>query len=93
MNEWLINHMDAAPFHKICYNASVTTKQINDYLIENGNDAVDTIDSYHGMTPLHMLSMNSHAPAGTMSVLLDVNVEFAFCLDNERKISLDYARD
>ena len=95
MNEWLIwiHHMDEAPFHKLCCNSSITTRQINDYLNENGADAARTLDPYHGMTPLHMLSMNPHAPAETIAALLDVDTEVAFCLDNEGKMSLDYARD
>ena len=44
-------------------------------------------------TPLHMLSMNPHALADTIAALLDVNVEVAFRLDNQGKMSMDYARD
>eukprot|EP00554_Chaetoceros_debilis_P008716 CAMPEP_0194100150 /NCGR_PEP_ID=MMETSP0150-20130528/1122_1 /TAXON_ID=122233 /ORGANISM="Chaetoceros debilis, Strain MM31A-1" /LENGTH=270 /DNA_ID=CAMNT_0038786479 /DNA_START=129 /DNA_END=938 /DNA_ORIENTATION=- len=93
VNEWLIHHMDEAPFHKLCYNSSITTRHINDYLNEHGNDSTLNFDMIHGMTPLHMLSMNPHAPADAIAALLDVNVEVAFCLDHEGKISLDYARD
>ena len=50
VNEWLIHHMDAAPFHKVCYNSSITTRHINDCLAENGTDAALTIDHYHEMT-------------------------------------------
>ena len=45
------------------------------------------------MIPLHMLSMNHHALADAGTALLNVNVEVAFGLDNQGKISLDYARD
>ena len=45
------------------------------------------------MPPLHMLSMNLHAPADAIAALLDVNMEVAFCLDNQGKMSMDYARD
>ena len=94
VNEWLvIQHMDEAPFHKICYNSSISTKQLNVYLQEHGNDAALAIDPYYGMTPLHMLSMNPYAPADAVAALLEVNVETAFSLDNEGKIPLDYARD
>ena len=93
MNEWLIHHMDEAPFHKICYDSSITTQLINDYLNEYGNDSALQIDTTHGMTPLHMLSMNPHAPSETIAALLDVKVDVAFRLDNEGKTSLDYARD
>ena len=93
VNEWLDQHMDEAPFHKICYNSSISTKQLNDYLQEHGNDAALAIDPYYGMTPLHMLSMNPYAPADAVAALLEVNVETAFSLDNEGKIPLDYARD
>ena len=68
-----------------------TTKQINNHLIENGNDAALAIDSSRRMTPLHMLSINPHTPADAIAALLDVNVEVAFCLDNQ--VSLDYARE
>ena len=93
VNEWLIHHMDDSPFHKLCYDSSVTTRQINDYLHERGNDAALVIDTIHGKTPLHMLSMNPHAPADAIAALLDVNMEVAFCLDNQGKMSMDYARD
>ena len=45
------------------------------------------------MTPLHMLTMNPHAPAETIAALLNVNMEVAFCVDSQGKMSLDYARD
>jgi len=93
VNEWLIRHMDEAPFQKLCCNSSITTKHIHDYLNEHGDDSARAIDTIHGMTPLHMLSMNPHAQADSIAALLDVNVEVVFCLDGQRKISLDYARD
>ena len=40
-----------------------------------------------------MLSMNPHAPADVIAALLNVNMEVVFRLDNQGKISLDYARD
>ena len=92
VHEWLIHHMDQTPFHKLCYNSSITTKHINDYLNEYGNNAALTTDAIHGMTPLHMLTMNPYGPADTIAALLDVSMEAAFCLDNEGKISLDYGR-
>ena len=79
----MFRHIDAAPFHKLCYDPSITTKHINDYITENGTAAVLAIDTYHAMTtPPHMLSMNPHAPADTIAALLDVDMEVAFCLDN-----------
>ena len=93
VEEWLKHHMDDSSFHKLCYTSSVTTKHINNYLIEHGNDSALAIDAIHGMTPLHMLSMNPHAPANAVAALLDVNVEVAFRLDNQGRMSLDYARD
>eukprot|EP00554_Chaetoceros_debilis_P010175 CAMPEP_0194108212 /NCGR_PEP_ID=MMETSP0150-20130528/7953_1 /TAXON_ID=122233 /ORGANISM="Chaetoceros debilis, Strain MM31A-1" /LENGTH=295 /DNA_ID=CAMNT_0038796855 /DNA_START=1 /DNA_END=888 /DNA_ORIENTATION=+ len=93
VNEWLIHHMDEAPFHTLCYKSSVTTKQINDYLDEHGNDTAAAIDPHHGMNPLHMLSMNPHAPSDAIAALLDVKADNAFGLDNQGKMPLDYARD
>ena len=97
LKEWLIHHMDASPFHKLCYNSSITTKQLNDYLTDtdHGDDSALTIDidAIHGMTPLHMLSMNPHAPADAAAVFLNVNMEVAFCMDNQGKTPIDYARD
>ena len=91
VNEWLMHHMDDAPFHKLCYNTSITTKHLNNYLNEHGNDSALNIDTIHGMTPLHMLSMNPHSPADTIAALLDVDVEVVFRLDGQGKILLDYA--
>ena len=52
--------------------------KINDYLTENGNDSTLQIDPFHGMTPLHMLSMNSHAHADSIASLLNSNMEAFF---------------
>ena len=93
VNEWLIHHMDEAPFHKLCSDSSVTTKQISDYLHEHGNDSALAIDPYHGMTPLHILSMNPHAPADAIAALFNSNIQTVFCADNQQKTPLEYARD
>ncbi len=52
VNEWLVHQMDEAPFHKLCYDSLTATEEINDYLIENGNESALAIDSYHRMTLL-----------------------------------------
>ena len=93
VNEWLIHRMDEVPFHKLCCSSSIATQLINDHLNEYGNDSAAAIDPIHGMTPLHVLSMNPYAPSETIAALLNVNVEFAFRLDYKEKMSLDYARD
>ena len=62
-------------------------------LNENGIDSALQIDTIHGMTPLHMLTMNPHAPAVTITALLNTNMEVAFSLDNRQKTPLDCARD
>ena len=94
VNEWLIHHMDAAPFHKLCSDSTITTKHINDYLHEHGNDSALAIDTYHGMTPLHTLSMNPHAPAdAVLAALFNSNIQTAICADNQQKTPLEYARD
>ena len=93
MNEWLIHHTDEALFHKLCYDSSMTTKQINDYLAEHGNASALVIDANHGMTPLHMLAMHHHALDDAIAALLDINLEVAFRMDRKGKMSLDYARD
>ena len=85
--------LDEAPFHKLCYNSSITTKHINDYLNEHGNDSARAIDTIHGMAPLHMISMNPNSPADAIAALLDVDVEVVFRLDGQGRNSLDYARD
>eukprot|EP01083_Nonionella_stella_P094818 266141_1 len=85
--------MGEVTFRKICYNTFITTRQVIDYIIEHGNDIALTIDPYHSMTPLHMLSMNPHAPADSLATLLDFDMEVAFRLDNKVKMSLDYVRD
>ena len=93
VKEWKIHHMDVAPFHKVCYDSSINTRNINNFLNEYGNNSVLAIDPYHDMTPLHMLTMTPHAPAETIGALLDVDIEVDFCLDGRRKMSLDYCRD
>eukprot|EP01083_Nonionella_stella_P208374 756241_1 len=32
VNKWLIHHKDNMPFHKLCYDSSVTAQKINDHL-------------------------------------------------------------
>ena len=93
VNKWLMNHMDEAPFHKLCYNPSVTASKINAFLNEVDADEALEIDPYHGMTPLHMLSMNPHAPADTIAFLFYANMEAAFCVDNQGKTVIDYATE
>ena len=92
MNQWLVHHMDGAPFHKLCYDSSITAKQINDYIIENGKGSALAVDPHHGMTPLHMLSMNPYAPVSSIIALLNANMAAVFCLDNTDRTPLDYAR-
>ena len=93
VNEWLFHHMDEAPFHTLCYNSYITTSQTNEYLHASGNDSALAINAIYRMRPLHMLSMNPHAPAETIAALLDCNMEAAFCLDDQQKTPLEYARD
>jgi len=93
VNEWLIHEMDVAPFHKLCYNSTITTKHINDYLREHGNDSALAIDPIHGMTPLHILSMNPYAPADAIAALFNFNMQAVFCADNQQNNPLEYARD
>lgn len=84
--------MDEAPFQKLCYDSFITAKDINDYLIENGNESASAIDSYHRMTPLHMLSMNPNAPADAIASLLNANIETSVYLDATNRTPLDFAR-
>jgi len=92
VNAWLIHHMCTFPLHKICYNASVTTKDISFYLNENGNDSVQQNDRHYGMIPLHILSMNPYATTEAVIFLMNVNLKTAFYEDNDNMTPLDYAR-
>ena len=85
--------MDDAPFYRLCYDPTITTQMINDYIIENGNESALQIDPIYGMTPLHMLSMNPHAPPDSIAALLNCNMEAILSLDDKQKSPLDYARD
>ena len=38
VHNWLKHYMDESPFHKLCYDSSVTTEQINNYLNANDNN-------------------------------------------------------
>ena len=58
---------------------AIATKEINDYIHENDNDAALAIDPHHGMTPLHMLTMNPHAPADAIAALFNSNMYAIFC--------------
>jgi hypothetical protein len=93
VNEWLIHHMDESPFHKLCYNSSITTVKINDYLIANSNKSALQIDLIHDITPLQLLTMNPRAPADAIAALLYVNLEAAFRVGSQGKTPLDYGRE
>jgi hypothetical protein len=94
-DDWifLISHMDEMPFHKLCYDSSVNTQKINDYINEHGNNSALQIEAIHGMSPLHMLSMNPYASVDAISVLFNSNMEAVFRIDNQQKTALDYARE
>eukprot|EP01083_Nonionella_stella_P016301 45547_1 len=93
ISEWLIYYMDEWPFHKLCYKSSINTQKINNFINAYGKNSALEIEEFHGMTPLHMLSMNPHAPADAISALLNSNMEAFFLVDNRNKTALDYARD
>ncbi len=74
--------MDEAPppLHKLCYSSA--TRRIS-----------TCHRSLPWMTTLHILTRNPLAPPETITALLDVNVEVAFCFGNWEKIPLEYAKD
>jgi len=90
VNEWLIHHMDEAPFHKLCCDSSVTAEHIDEYLIENGVDSALAIDPYHAMTPLHILSMTPDAPVDAIIALLKANITAVNVRDRKGKTPLYY---
>jgi hypothetical protein len=91
VNKWLKHHMDEAPpFHKMCCDPFVGAQKVNDCRNENGNDcSAIVIDTVHGVSPLHILAMNPHAPADAFAALINDNMEAIFCLDNMQPISID----
>uniref|UniRef100_A0A7S3Q5T2 Leucine-rich repeat domain-containing protein n=1 Tax=Chaetoceros debilis TaxID=122233 RepID=A0A7S3Q5T2_9STRA len=93
INEWLFRHMDESPFHKGCYDSSITTRKVNDYLNEHGKASAFAVDAIHGMTPLHILAMNPYASADTIAALHISNTQAALSADNQGKTTLEYARD
>eukprot|EP01083_Nonionella_stella_P274970 933809_1 len=103
VNEWFLSYMDEYPFHKLCSSVNVNTQQINDYLHDNdnGSHSAVQIDPYHGMTPLHMLAVNPHAPADTLTGTLlfhgsgnanTIHMDTVFVEDNQGNTPIDYAR-
>jgi len=93
VNDWLIHHMDESPLHKVCYDPSVTTEKIATFLNRNGSRYTLQKDASYSMCPLHILTMNPHAPIDAIAALLDSNLEAVLSLDNKEKTPLDYARD
>eukprot|EP01083_Nonionella_stella_P141817 437639_1 len=91
VNKWLKHHMDEAPpFHKMCFDPFVDAQKVNDCRNENGNDcSAIVIDTVHGVSPLHILAMNPHAPADAFAALINDNMEAILCLDNIPPISID----
>eukprot|EP01083_Nonionella_stella_P011595 32902_1 len=90
-NNWLIHHMDNSPFHKLCYDVSVTASKISDYLDEHGHDSALQVDAIHGMLPLHMLARNPHASVDAILTLLKANTNAVNVMDFEKKTPMHYA--
>lgn len=80
--------MDKLIFH--FFNFSVTTNQVNDYLNEHSNDTALVIDKIHGVTPLHILSINPHDSADTIATIFNSNMEaihICFVLRDQTRVS------
>ena len=92
VNRWLTSYMETYSFHKLCYDQSITTIKINDFLAERVN-AASVVDHYHIMTPLHVLAGNPHAPSGSISALYHSHPESVFHLDILYNTPLDLARE
>ena len=72
VNRWLNRYLEEEyPFHRICFDSNVTTKELNDYF--NGEQSpyssAAILDEYNRASPLHMLSMNPHAPEDAFAML------------------------
>ena len=95
VNDWLIQHMNDFPLHTLCYDSSVTTANVNTFInhVDNSFTSVLQVDKIHGMSPLHLLSMNPYAPVDAIASLLNFNTEAVFSLDNQQKTPLDYGRE
>ena len=92
INLWMQQHMDHYPLHKLCYEPSVTTKQINDYLSDKDTNYVTSgVDHHHFMMPLHVLAMNPHAPSGSITALFRTNTEALFHMDRLQNTPLKLA--
>ena len=68
------------------------TDQRLHYLNHNVNCSALQIDGKHGMSLLHMIAMNPHAPVDTIAALFDSNMDDVFCSNYQVKTPLEYAR-
>lgn len=92
VNECLKNRRhNLLPFHLLCHDTSINTKLINDFVEENGDDGAFEEDE-HGMTPLHILSMNPHASPHVLYFCYETNPHAAVSADNGNASPLDYAQ-
>ncbi|MCP4748032.1 MAG: leucine-rich repeat domain-containing protein [Desulfobacteraceae bacterium] len=94
VNRWLNRYLeDEYPFHRICFDSCVTTNELNDYFNEgegrNSNAAL--LNEYNRASPLHMLSMNPHAPEDAFAMLFKRWKHAIFKKDLLNNTPLQYA--
>ena len=87
LNAWIHYHMAEYPLHMLCFNASVTPADIDTFPKKHAS----IIDRWHKTSPLHMLSMNPHAPASAFELLFDMWKWSIFKKDNKKNTPLEYA--
>lgn len=74
----------------LCDHEDGMKNELQSFLVSHDDDYYS---NNYGKTPLHVLVMNPSIPTNTITALLEHNMEAAFCLDNEGKTTLDYAKE
>ncbi len=89
VNYWLKNYLDNLPLLKVCAQAPVTTQMIDTCIQLHGPEILNQKND-HGLTFLHILSINPHASLDTIQACLEVNPIALFSHDNYGMTPINY---
>jgi len=89
VNRWVANHLDGSPLYQICADASVKSSTLYAYIQEYGTSSAYVRD-FHGLTPLHIITMNPHASMSAIVACFSANQDFLCAKDGKGLTPLDY---
>lgn len=87
----MVKSQSESPFHKLSFKMDISTRQINCSLNDQDIQSAAQLDAKFGMSPLHMLAVNAHAPADALGdTLLHANMDAVVSLEIKVKNTYKY---